>query len=163
MPRYTDDGNTKVVWAQVADKDFPAQSELNAGYDVSCLLTGDGLNITTTENAVDDAALCETFDAELPGTFKVSSELTIKRKNTVGGDTDEAWLALATRGETGALVVRPGIPSDTAWTAGQPVEVYPGTLGQRRRAAPTRNTQARFMISIYGSEEPGLDAVVVAS
>lgn len=163
MPRYVDDGNTKVVWAEIADKDFPAQSELNAGVDLSCLLTGDGLNINFTENEVDDSALCEPFDATLPGTYKVVSELTLKRKNTVNGDTDTAWDALSTRGETGALVVRRGMDSDTAWAAAQDVEVYPGTLGVRRPQAPTRNTQARFMISIYSSEEPALDATVVAS
>lgn len=163
MPRYVDDGNTKVVWATVANKDFPAQSELNAGIDLTCLLTGDGLNINFSENAVDDAALCEPFDAELPGSFKVSPELTLKRRNTVGGDTDAGWDGLSTRGEAGALVVRRGIDSDTAWTAGQEAEVYPGTLGVRRPQATTRNTQSRFMITVFGSEEPSLDAVVVAS
>jgi hypothetical protein len=163
MPRFTDDGYTKVAWATVADKEFVALSELTAGEDLECGLTGDGLNTNTTENEVDDSALCETYDATLPGTFKVNPELTLKRKNTVGGDTDTYWDLFATRGETGALVIRRGIPSETAWAAGQAVEVYPGTTGIRRSQASARNQQTRFMITIYGSEAPALDGIVVAS
>lgn len=163
MPRYVDDGMTKVAWATVADKEFVAFSELNAGDDIECGLTGDGLNINFSENEVDDAALCEPFDATLPGTFKVSPELTLKRHNTVNGDTDVYWTLFSTRGEAGALVVRRGIDSDTAWQTGQAVEVYPGTVGVRRPAATARNQQARFMLTIFGSEEPALDGIVVAS
>lgn len=163
MPRYVDDGMTKVTWAVIADKEFPALSELLAGEDIECGLTGDGLNINFSENEVDDAALCEPFDATLPGTFKVSPELTLKRRNKVAGDTDVYWVLFNTRGEQGTLVVRRGIDSDTAWAAGQDAETYPGTIGVRRPAATARNQQARFMLTIFGSEEPGLDAIVVAS
>lgn len=163
MPRYTDDGYTKVAWAQIADKEFPALSELTAGEDIECGLTGDGLNTNTTENEVDDSALCETYDATLPGTFKVNPELTLKRQNTVGGDTDVYWDLFSTRGETGALVVRRGIPSETPWAAAQKVEVYPGTTGIRKSQASARNQQTRFMLTIFGSEAPAQDATVVAS
>lgn len=162
MPRYVNDGNIKVAWATVADKDFPAMSEIAAGDDIECFLTKDGLNITFNENEVDDAALCETFDAVLPGSYGVSIELTMKRETPTASDVP--WTTLFnTRGETGALVVRRGIDADTAWAAGQKVEVYPGTLGVRRPAPAATNEQARFMVTIFGSEEPALDATVVAS
>lgn len=163
MPRYSPDGVTQVWWAEVANKDFVAQSELNAGIELACHLTKDGLKLGFAENTTPDDALCEVYDATLPGSYGTSAELTLKRRNTVGGDTDVAWLALATRGETGALVVRRGIDADTAPTAGQAVEVYPGSLGIRRPSDTASNEQAKFMISIYGSEEPSLDAIVVAS
>jgi hypothetical protein len=163
MPRFTDDGYTKVAWGQFADKEFIALSELAAAEDIECGLTGDGLNTNTTENEVDDAALCETYDATLPGTFKVNPELTLKRQNTENGDTDTYWDLFSTRGETGALVVRRGITSETAWTAGQKVEVYPGTTGIRKSQQSARNQQTRFMLTIYGSSAPALDGVVVAS
>lgn len=161
MPRFVDDGNTKVAWATIANKNFPAQSELVAGEDIECFLTGDGLNVNFSENEVDDAALCESYDATLPGTYKVSPELTLKRRTPAADDT--AWNLFSTRNESGALVVRRGIDSDTAWTAGQSVEVYPGATGVRRVAPTARNEQAKFMITIFGSEEPALDAIVVAS
>lgn len=163
MPRYTFDGNTKVIWATVANKDFPAQSELAAGVDLSCFLTGDGLNINFSENSVDDSALCEPFDATLPGTYGVSPELTLRRHNDAGGDVDTAWDTFSTRGETGSLVVRLGEDSDTAMTTGDKVMVFPGTVGIRRPAPSARNTNVSFMLTIFGSEEPALDAVVVAS
>lgn len=163
MPRYIFDGMTKVTWFVPADPDFPALSELAAGVDLECLLTGDGLNINFSENAVDDAALCEPFDAELPGSYKVSPELTLKRLNTAAAADDTAWYTFRTRGEAGALAVRVGVDSDTAWTAGQRAEVYPGTVGVRRRRPSARNTQDAFMLTIFGSEEPSLDAIVVAS
>jgi hypothetical protein len=163
MPRYVNDGMIKVAWATVADPEFVALSELLAGDDIECHLTKDGLNITFSENEVEDGALCEVFDATLPGSYGVSIELTLKRRNTDGGDTDIAWDLFATRGETGTLVVRRGIDADTAWTAGQPVESYPGTIGVRQPVAPASNEQARFMLKIFGSEEPALDGIVVAS
>lgn len=163
MSRYTDDGYTKVTWASIADKEFPALSELLAGDDIECGLTGDGLNTNTSENEVDDSALCESYDATLPGTYKVNPELTLKRQNTVGGDTDVYWDLFNVRGAVGALVVRRGITSETAWAAGQKVEVYPGTTGIRKSQQSARNQQTRFMLTIFGSEAPALDAIVVAS
>lgn len=163
MPRYIDDGMTKVAWATVADPAFVALSELAAGTDIECDITGDGLNITFNENSVDDSALCEPFDAVLPGSFGVTTELTLKRRNKEGGDTDAMWLLFNTRNEVGALVVRRGIDSDTAWAAGQDVEVYPSRVGQRRPRATARNQQTAFMVTFFGSEEPEMDGIVVAS
>lgn len=163
MPRYSPDGLTQVWWADVADPAFVAQSELVAAPELACHLTKDGLKLGFNENTTDDAALCEVYDATLPGSFGTQAELTLKRRNTVGGDTDIAWNLLSTRGETGALVVRRGIDADLAPTAGQPVEVYPGSLGIRRPADTASNEQEKFMISIYGSEEPELDGIIVAS
>lgn len=161
MARYVNDGNLKVAWATIASKAFPAHSELVAGDDLECFLTKDGLGVNFSENTVDDAALCETFDATLPGSFAVNIELTLKRETPVASDT--AWALFSTRGEVGALVVRRGIDADTDWTAGQKVEVYPGTVGIRRPAPSATNEQGKFMITVYGSEEPSLDATVVAS
>jgi hypothetical protein len=161
MPRYVNDGNIKVSWSTIANKNFPASSELAAGEDIECYLTKDGLNLTFNENSVDDAALCETFDATLPGSFGVSIELTMKRETPTASDT--AWNLFSTRGETGALVVRRGIDADTDWATGDKVEVYPGAVGIRRPAPSATNEQGRFMLSIFGSEEPSLDATVVAS
>lgn len=163
MPRYANDGMIQAWWADVADPAFVAQSELNAGIELACHMTKDGLKTGFTENTVDDGALCETYDATLPGSFGTAVELTLKRRNTVGGDTDVAWNAFSTRGETGTLVVRRGIEAETNPTAGQAVEVYPGSLGMRRPADVASNEQAKFMITIFGSQEPELDGIIVAS
>lgn len=163
MPRYANDGFIQAWWGEVANPAFVAQSELNAMVELACHLTKDGLKTGFTESSVDDGALCEVYDAELPGSFKTAVELTLKRRNTADGDTDVAWNLFSTRGETGTLVVRRGIDADTAPTAGQAVESYPGTLGIRRPADVASNEQAKFMITIFGSREPELDGIVVAS
>lgn len=163
MPRYANDGFIQAWWGDVADPALVAQSELNAMIELACHMTKDGLKTGFTESSVDDGALCETYDAELPGSYKTAVELTLKRRNKVGGDTDVAWNLFSTRGETGTLVVRRGIEADTAPTAGQDVEVYPGTLGIRRPADVASNEQAKFMITIFGSQAPELDGLVVAS
>lgn len=163
MPRYPNDGYIQVWWADVANKDFVAQSELNAAIELACHLTKDGLKTGFTENSVDDAALCESYDATLPGSYSTSVELTLKRRNTDDGDTDIAWNLFDTRGETGTLVVRRGVLADVNPTAGQAVESYPGTVGIRRPADVATNEQAKFMLTIFGSEAPSLDAIIVAS
>lgn len=163
MPRFANDGMTQAWWADYASKSFVAQSALVAVPELACHMTKDGLKTGFTENTVDDGALCEVYDATLPGSYGTAVELTLKRRNTVGGDTDVAWNLFSTRGETGMLVVRIGIEADTNPTAGQPVMTYPGTLGIRRPADVATNEQAKFMITIFGSEEPDLDAIIVAS
>jgi hypothetical protein len=164
MPRYANDGMLKVAWGTFGSNgDFVALTELVAAEDIECHLTKDGLNITFSENEVEDGALCEVFDATLPGSYGVSIELTLKRRNTEGGDTDVAWDLFNTRGEVGALVVRRGIDSDTAWAVGDPVETYFGTVGIRQPQPPASNEQGKFMVKIFGSEEPSLDGIVVAS
>lgn len=163
MPRYANDGFIQAWWGEVANPAFVAQSELNAMVELACHLTKDGLKTGFTENTVDDGALCEVFDAQLPGSYSTAVELTVKRRNTVGGDTDVGWNLFSTRGEEGTLVIRRGIEADTNPTAGQPVESYPGRLGIRRPADVATNEQGKFMITIFGSEEPELDGIVVAS
>lgn len=162
MPRYVNDGNIKVAWCEtIADKTAPTVTELDAGVELHPHLTKDGLNITFAQNAVDDGSLAETFDAQLPGSYSVSIELTMKRRNKEGGDTDEAW-ALFSNGDTGYLVVRRGSKAEEPWAAGDDAEVYPATAGQKGPTATASNEQARFVVPFYGSETPELDAVVAS-
>lgn len=159
MARYANDGMLKVTWApSVANKAAPTVAELNAGVDVECHLTKDGLGVTNNENTVDDGALCEVFDAQLPGSYSTQMALTMKRNNVSASDP---W-TFFTRGEEGFLVVRRGIVSATAWAATQPVEVYPAIAGIKSPAPTASNEQARMMLNFYGTEEPELDGVVAA-
>lgn len=168
MPRYINDGYTKVTWVPgagtIADITSPTLAELAAGEDLECHLTKDGLNITFAENAFEDGALCEVFDAQGAGTFGVSIELTLKRRNTVGGDTDAAW-ALFHHGDVGFLVVRRGVELAVTpdYETGDAVEVYAVQSGNKRPAPTATNEQAKFMTSFYATTTPELDGVVAAS
>src|SRR5690606_14210283 len=113
MARYANDGMIKATWAPtVADIAAPTVTELTTGVDLECHLTKDGLGITTTENTVDDGALCEAFDAQLPGSYSVAMAMTLKRDND---DLVDPWSFFA-RGDEGYLVIRRGVASATAWT-----------------------------------------------
>jgi hypothetical protein len=157
MARYANDGMIKVTWApSVASKAAPTVAELDAGVDIECHLTKDGLGVTNNENTVDDGSLCEVFDRQLPGSYSTSMALTMKRNNVALSDP---WTFFA-RGDEGYLVVRRGVAAATAWTAAQNVEVYPAVAGQKSPAPTASNEQGRMTINFYGTEEPSLDAVV---
>ena len=157
MPRYANDGMIKATWVpSVSDKTAPTVTELGAGEDLECHLTKDGLGITFNENAVEDGALCEVFDAQLPGSYSVQISLTLKRNST---EADDPWTFFS-RGDTGYLVVRRGAPSSQAYAGGDRVEVYPVIAGQKAPVTPASNEQARMTVSFYGTEEPELDATV---
>lgn len=162
MPRYANDGYIEAIWIEsVADPEFVAMSEIATGVRLACLMTKDGLKTGFTESEVDDGALCEAYDRTLPGSYKTAVELTLKRETQPGDDP--AWDLFATRGEEGTLVVRRGMPTADAFAAAQKVESYPSVTGIRRPADVATNEQAKFMLTLFGSSEPALDGLVVAS
>lgn len=160
MADMLSDGNNKVSYVpMIADPAAPTVTELTAGTSLECLIMSDGLDISTDESVVSAPKLCETIDAELPGRAKTTIQLTCVRKDTPAEDI--AWTTLQ-RGLKGYLVVRRGIPFDTAWTAADPVEVYPVQFGQRRPIKPEANGVEKFLSQAYNSAAPELDAVVAA-
>lgn len=161
MTRYINDGFTRVTWApSVANKNAPTVAEADAGIDLECHLTKDGLNVTVSNNEVDDGALCEVFDAKLAGSYSVSAELTMKRR-TQDDSANDPW-TFFTYKDQGFLIVREGLPADTAYAAAQNVVVYPAEVAQKSPLAPAQNTQARMMTPFMITSAPGWDAVVAA-
>lgn len=160
MPRYINDGFTRVAWAPtITDKEAPTIAQLEAAVDLECHLTKDGLNVTVGNNEVDDGALCESFDAKLAGSYGVTAELTMKRRTQ--GDVDDPW-SFFTYKDQGFLVVREGVAASAAWAAGQKVIVYPAEAAQKSPLAPAQNTQARMMVPFMVTSTPGWEAVVAA-
>src|SRR5690606_10113921 len=118
MPRYANDGMIKATSVpSISDKTAATVTELGAGEDLECHLTKDGLGITFNENAVEDGALCEVFDAQLPGSYSVQISLTLTRNST---EADDPWTFFP-RADTGYLLVRRGAPSAEAYARGSPV------------------------------------------
>ena len=158
MADMLSDGNNKVTFAPtIANIAAPTTAELNAGTDLECLITADGLDINTDEDTTSSPKLCETTTSEQPGRSKTTIQLTCVRKDVALEDI--AWTLLQ-RGLTGYLVVRRGIPYDTAWTAGQTPEVYPVKFGVRRMLKPEMNGVEKFMSQGYNTASAELDAVV---
>jgi len=161
MPRVAIDGTVRVAFVvTIASQAAPTVAELNAGTPLQSLITKDGLVTPSDQNNVDDAALADTFDGEIPGTFGGALTLTMKRQHAP--DTDTAW-NLVVYGTTGFVVVRRQFPQATAWAATQPVEVYPGAWHEPVPVTPAANEQHRFT-AMFPVRSPGptLKAVVAA-
>lgn len=156
MSAYVHEGNTKVSWvATLSSVSSPTATQLNAGTDITTLLTKDGLNISLTQNTVDNTSLAETFDAQLVGSWGGSVTLTIKRESA----TDTAW-NLFEHGETGWLVVRRGEDYTGAFAAADNVEVYPAMAGEPIPNATAANAQATASVTMAITAQPDLHAVV---
>lgn len=158
MADMISDGQIRVSFVPtVANTAAPTTAELNAGTDLSCLIMGDGLDISGDEGVVSAPKLCETTVSEQPGRSKTTVKLTCVRKTVTIEDI--AWTTLQ-RGLQGYLVVRRGLTYATAWTAAQKVEVYPGTFGKRMPQKPEQNGVEKFDSQFYNSAPENLDAVV---
>lgn len=140
----------------ISDISAPTAAELDAGTDITCWLTKDGLNPGGSTNAVDSGSLCNRIDSQVAGSVSYSATLRFFRFY----DEDDAW-DLCSYGANTHLVVRRGFPHDTAWTAGQPVEVYRVQMGEKVMAASAANTLQTFEVSLF-VETADLDAVVAA-
>ena len=158
MSRYVHEGNTKVtVVATIADIDGPTVAELGAGTDISTLLTKDGLQTPDTQNMVDSAALSDTFDAQVVGSWGGGLTLTGFRD-----DTDDDLWDLAVYGTNTHIVIRRGLPWDTAWAASQKVEVYPVEFHEPVPSQTGANEQARFTLACAVTSQPAKRATVAA-
>lgn len=152
------DGYTKVTYVPtIADISAPTVSELTAGTDLECLITGGGFAPTVNEEAVSVPKLCETITAEAPGRATHQIQLTMVRKDN--SSEDVGWTTLL-RNTEGYLVVRYGVAYDTAYASGDDVQVFPGSAGERRPQTPEANSAITFMSQWYVSAQPDLDAVV---
>lgn len=159
MSAYVHEGMTKVSWVPtITNVAAPTVAQLTAGTDITELLTKDGLNISLTQNTVDNTSLAETFDSQLVGSWGGSITLTAKRDND---GTDAAW-NLFTHGETGYLVVRRGAAYDGAFAADDDVEVYPAQSGEPVPNATAANAQATFSVTLAITAQPDLHAVAAA-
>lgn len=156
MPRYVHDGKTRVYWVpSISNIAAPTTAELNAGTSLAAFLKKDGLNISFTQNMVDNADLEDTFDAQGVGTYGGTMELTLFRDDT----TETAW-NLFVYGTSGYIVVRRGVAFGTAWTASQKAEVYPAQMHQPTPNPTTANEQVTFKAMVAITDTPNLKATV---
>ena len=159
MAKMLADGNVKATFVlAIPDISAPVAATLNAGVDLECLITADGLSISVDEAVVALPALCETFDAESPGRAKYAIDLTMYRH--VATVDDVAWTTMI-RGLAGFLVIRYGVDVNTSYAAADKVLVFPGTAGERKPNPTTANGGVTFGSRWYVGTQPELDGVVV--
>lgn len=158
MARYANDGMIRVSFVPtIANKAAPTTTELNAGTLLTNWITKDGLTVPSNQNMVDNSSLDETFDAQNVGSFGGPINMTMKRDGVAASDT--AW-NLITYGLLGFVVVRRGIASATAWTAGDKAEVYPVQFHEPLPVQTATNEQGRFTAQAAVTSQPNLKATV---
>ena len=151
------DGRTRVYWVLTIGSALlnPTTAELNAGTNLSPLLTPDGLVGFEPETAdVDVSSIDSTFDTKVAGRASFSGTLLRLKKATGSDAVYNAFL----RDVAGFVVVRRDLTSGTAWAAAQAVEVYPSITGETRNLAPESNTVHRYEVPIKISATPNLRA-----
>lgn len=160
MARGPYEERTRVYWVPtIASIAAPTVAELNAGTDLSCFITKDGLTEPNSQNMVDAAALCERFDAQRVGSFGGTIGLKMYR-DTVDAD-DDAY-NLCVYGTNGYLVRRWGVTHGTAWAAAQKVAVFPAEMHEPVMNDTAANTMATFNETLAVTGQPNLKATVAA-
>jgi len=150
------DGRTRVYSVPtIANIAAPTVAELNAGVDLSSLITPDGLMGFQPDTAeVDTSALNSTYSTKLPGRIALSGT-GLRMKKQTGTDTVYNTLVY---GFSTNIVIRRDITSTTAWATSQAVEVYPGQVGEVKNLDPAPNETHKYEILFFVSPQPNLRA-----
>lgn len=153
------DGKTKVYSVpSIANKNAPTTTELNAGTDITSLLTADGLVGFKPDTAdVDNSSLASTFDTKIDGRASYSGTLLRMKKQD---PTSDAVYNTMVKGYATNIVVRRGVAQSTAWGVGNKVSVYPSRCGEVADTDPEPNSVQKYEIPIKISDEPSLRATV---
>lgn len=146
------DGRTRVYSVpSIANIAAPTVAELNAGTDLSGLITPDGLVGFEPETGdVDNSKLNSTFNTTSPGRISYSGSM-IRFHKQIGTDTVYNTLIYDYRTN---IVIRRDITSSTAWATSQAVEVYPSACGEVRDLTPEPNSTHKYEVPIKITTQP---------
>jgi hypothetical protein len=152
-PGFLADANITVLFVTtLADPDSPSlATEINAvtTIDMTCYLTAQ-LSPNATEAISTDDRMCLRQALEVPGTITYSiDELQYVYDVQNPASLSNELYAAVPRGTTGFIVIRYGEDVDTAFTAGDIVDVYPVEWGQQIKMPGERNTKAKVRQKPY--------------
>ena len=152
------DGRTKVYSVpSIATIGAPTVAELNAGTDLSGLITPDGLEGFEPDTGdVDTSKLNSTFSTVGAGRVSFSGTLLRLIKQS-GTDTVYNTLVYA---YTTNIVIRRDVTSSTAWASSDKVEVYPVQVGEIRNLKPAPNEVHKYEVPTKITSQPNLRATV---
>lgn len=151
--KYPFDENTRVVLLDEEPSNFeaPTTSELNAGLDITCELTAEGLQLGKGNNSISSGGLCSGVDSTVPGRTTFSASLVgFKYKQP---DASPFWDAAGPKGDEAWIYVRYGLPHDQAWANGDDIEGYHFLWGKRAVANSGTDTLVTFTVPIHIQEE----------
>lgn len=150
--------HTRVVLADpIGDISAPSLSVIQAGVDVTCDLTRDGLRVTRSTQTTDRTPWRGPLAVEAPVRFLTSVELVGFRR----ADSETLWSATSDFRAVRTLIVRRILPFDEPWDVGQVVEAMTVWVGKRTVAPSAGNALVTFTVPLYVSEDD--DAAVVVA
>jgi hypothetical protein len=152
------DGRTRIYSVpSIANLAAPTVSELNAGTDLSSLVTPDGMMGFQADTAeTDTSAINSTYGTKLPGRISLSGT-GLRLKKQTGTDTVYNTFIY---GYATNIVIRRDVTSGTAWASAQACEVYPGQFGARKDLDPAPNEIHKWEAPFFVSPAPNQSAVV---
>lgn len=155
-----------LTWVEdIADPSAPSlATEIDAATSVKleCLLTQTFSPDATVEKA-QLRRMCSRQVRERNGmvTRTIADLIGVYDPQDLAAAVSEAYAAL-TPGATGFLVARWGVHVDTAWTAGDLVDVYPVEVGYRAKIAAADNDELQFKAGVSIIGEVHEDVALVA-
>ncbi len=161
-------GSTGVIRLQYfptcANIAAPTVAELNAGVDLTALMTRDGLDTPLDGSVIDVAGANSRYNATAPGTYGGQPIESIFKRDKVSA-SDTAWNTLPP-GTTGFYGVRrfggaTGVSSD-AFVAGQKIEVWPIEVVTRKPMRIAENDAQKCTVQCSVPTDPNLNATVAA-
>lgn len=151
-----EDGMLKTVFVStIADIANPTVSELTGPsvLDLSYYLAGDGYQLNHTQEMIDDDREGSETVGQIPGQDKFDGGTMQLIDNTNVDGADNEAVETLTRGTTGFIVRRRGLPTDTPFAETQTVSVHKVTIGIKTPVAHAPNQ--RQMSTISFSADPG--------
>ncbi|MGJ9405261.1 hypothetical protein ACHABQ_02915 [Nesterenkonia aurantiaca] len=153
IPSTPSDGNVKVLLVpEIADTSAPTVAELTGEgvIDISCYLTGDGLNLTSDQAAITDERLCTTQVFEKPGRKTNTAEVTYIDNTNSAYETDSNEAAeTLVEGSNHHIVTRRGVSYETEIESAQKVSVWPVQAGMQRDVPAEANSVTRTMQKLF--------------
>jgi hypothetical protein len=144
-------GNIKLNWITAMAGSLPTIAEVNAGSDLSCYFYADGFAPSVNNNTgTVPARLCTTvqFDSFGNTTYSMGElRYTFQPQAAALNSSLLAWEALVA-GTSGWFIERQGLNAISSnWAAGQFVNVWPVTLGQRLPSGDPSDEFAEFTVT----------------
>lgn len=164
IPSTPYDGNFKaVVVATLADLTKPGATVLEAGDDLSCYFTGDGLQITVDEATITDERMCSRNSFEKRGRKTHAVQTTyVDNTNSVANQASNLATETLEEGTVGYLVTRRNVAYEEPFKAGDKVRVYPFEAGFQAEVPGEANSVTRITQKLFVTGDPAIDVAVVA-
>jgi hypothetical protein len=151
------DGNLLVAFVPTGDPLSVVNLAATTTKAITYSLTPGGFNRGTTQDTVSDERLTNTQLFEQAGRVKEMLEVEY-----VFGDAGDVAGAALAKDAVGWIVVRYAIPNETAWAAGQKVDVIPVRCGVQAKNPPTANGLFTKKQKLFVTGAVQTDATLIA-